>query len=419
MSPDNKFNHIKYSVIAIFIVTLSGVPAYFFWHSKKTAVVTEQKAKAETEQDFALAADKLLANEQITEIKTLKHIWELVPFVGKSVQLYGRAAISPSVKGSGSFLIDGNLKLEIPANFSQQSIEKQQVRFIDENGYLISPFMLVSGSIIFEYLDTDKPENLWRDRTGASLLLTNIEIIHIFEQCPTGEERPADVSLAPPNEALKQRLNSLFNGLKCDADMISFARYISILDRQKEAEIKSGKIISASSNPAVNSHKASEINFLADLIPFVGSMIELKGKVIKKGNSNFFVIGNKGNILLPMYSVTDAFNENETVIVSGELEYKYYIPTNRHTLNTNAFCPPDEGCLFFANVHLIKKLSENEIHDNSIPCIKEIADARIWRARKAFVTGCYGDADEISFRKFIINMMKEEAAEKNNPHRPR
>ena len=417
----NKFRIMKYFVLIILTAVISSAATYFIIGSKKPEPAKPQ-TKTEPQDDFALAADKLLANKQITEIKTMKHIWELAPFIGKSVQLYGRAAI-PGQKSSGLFLVNGKLDLKIPANLSQQRLEKQGVKFTKkEHYYPISPFMLISGRISFSYLDKSNPESAEsetaEDVDGGHWQLADIQVVNIFKQRPTGEERPADISWSIPNESQKEQYNRLFNGLTRDADMMTFARYISVLERQKETEMKSGKMISVPSNSATNGYKAGEINFLADLIPFVGSTIELKGKVIKIGENKFLVIGSKGNILLPMHSIVSGLKENETVIVCGKLEYVYYTPANRRELDKNQFCPNEEGSLYFRNVLLVKKPSISEIHDNLIPCIKEVPDFITWRARKAFFTGYWQDANDIFFRDYIINMMKEEAEQKKNPHNP-
>lgn len=411
---NNKVFTKKYLRFVIFLCAILTLTAFSIIFYKKYKEEKEQKREIEFEQKIAQEADKLFANNKITEIKTLKHIWELAPFLGKSIQLYGRAAIS-NAKCSESFLVDGKLDLRIPANFSQRSMEKKGVKFTEERQYYptLSPFMLISGRISFSYLDKSNPESAEsetaEDVDGGHWQLADIQVVNIFKQRPTGEERPADVSLAPPNESQKEQYNRLFNGLTRDADMMTFARYISVLERQKETEMKSGKMISVPSNSDTNGYKAGEINFLADLIPFVGSTIELKGKVIKRGENKFLVIGSKGNILLPMHSIVSGLKENETVIVCGKLEYVYYTPANRRKLDKNQFCPNEEGSLYFRNVLLVKKPSENEIHDNLIPCIKEVPDFITWKARKFFFTGYWQDANDIFFRDYIINMMKEEA----------
>ena len=418
MSRDNKFNHIKYSVIAIFIVTLSGVPAYFFWHSKKAAAVTEQKTKAETEQDFALAADKLFANKKITEIKMMKHIWELAPFVGRNIQLYGRAVVYLGWKNDPVvFRVSGKSE-GIRAGCSKEWLKKQQVPLIQDGNNLISPFMLMSGRIIFDYLDMNNPESTEfssdSDIPGGSWKFTDNQIIKVYNSPPPESERPADVSPAPAGKAFKEQFKNLFYGLAGDADITLFAHYVSTLEEQKDAEIKSGKAASPKSDKNTSNFdgsKLDEINFLSDLIPFVGSRIELKGTIEKAGDHEYYIVlNNKKRLILPIiyyYQVEEIINK--TVLIKGNLLYF-------NNGSKKSFSYRGEIILWYPET--VKVLTEKEIHDDSIPCIKEVPDFITSRARKSFINGYYQDADEISFRNFIINMMKEKAAEKNNPHRP-
>ncbi len=427
MSRDNKFNHIKYSVIAIFIVTLSGVPAYFFWHSKKAAAVTEQKTKAETEQDFALAADKLFANKKITEIKTMKHIWELAPLVGKDIQLYGRIVFYSGYKNErGVFYINGNFNVGIPSDFSKEQLRNQGITLIQKEDYLISPFMVVSGKVTFNYLDMSILENTeYSDETdvpGGHWCFAGAQIVKIYASPPPEAEHPTDVSLsASQNKYSKEQFNYLFYGIINDADIITFARYISILKQQKEAELKSDKKLSIQSvNSAFNldDSKLDEVYFLLDLIPYVGSEIELKGKIEETGdNKHYIVLNDKVKILLSIHYSFIKNAINKTVIIRGNLAYFY--SNSKKPLNASLLSSSDTGGLILLNTKDVKILSEKEIHDILLPCVKKNPDLTIWRARKSFITGFYQDADEISFRNFIINMMKEDAAEKNNPHRSR
>ena len=188
-----------------------------------------------------------------------------------------------------------------------------------------------------------------------------------------------------------------------DADITLFAHYVSTLEEQKDAEIKSGKAASPKSDKNTSNFdgsKLDEINFLSDLIPFVGSRIELKGTIEKAGDHEYYIVlNNKKRLILPIiyyYQVEEIINK--TVLIKGNLLYF-------NNGSKKSFSYRGEIILWYPET--VKVLTEKEIHDDSIPCIKEVPDFITSRARKSFINGYYQDADEISFRNFIINMMKE------------
>ena len=392
----NKFNtRIFFPKIISLWIILSAMVCYS--GNNKTPETRVEAFATQSEQDIVLAANKLFANNEIAEIKTMKHIWELAPFIGKNIQLYGQAVVYLGWKNDPVFFrVNG--KLEIPAGLLEGWLKEQQVPLIREGDNLVSPLMVVRGKIVFDYLDMSISEHWERadDSTvpGGRWEFINLQVIKKYSSPPLEAERPADVLLAPPSESSKAQFNDIFYGLMGDADIITLTRYISMLDRKKAVKFESAQ--------------TGEANSVIDLIPFIGSNIELKGKAIKTGEyKNWLVINNKDKILIPI-DLSVANMLDKTVIISGYLQYVYYTPANRHSLKENKFIPQEEGSLYLTSTKLVKVLAENELKENSLPCIREVENFVIYRARKSFITGFYQDADEISFRNFIINKMKKE-----------
>lgn len=363
-------------------------------------------------------ADEILANQNITTIKNLKHIWEIAPFVGKNIQLYGRMVFYPRFKGSRTrFVINGDFNLILYGGCPAGWATKQGLSFTkdkDDNGIerLISNYCIINAYLAFDFLDEKIPESydlLYNWCLGAvpsgSWKLLYPEFIKTFTFEPQGKDCPASVCLAAYNYRTVSEFNFLFSGMENSADLVSFIRYASALEKQKEM------IVQVNSNKIKNNHPAetpaglqlANAEYMADLIPFVGKSVEMKGKIVKGNKFNKLILNDENKLAIPLMA-GKANNPERPCIVKGYLVFKYLKPEN-NDLNF-----PSDGSLFLSSSEFVRLLSPEEIQGNSIPCVKQIPDIEeIQLSRKAFITGYYYDADARSLKTFIINMMKEEA----------
>jgi hypothetical protein len=407
----NRLNVKQFLVMVIFFVILSNA-IYCIGDNGKN---TSKSPKVLSRQEITLMVDKLFAKKNITEIKTLKHIWELASFVGKDIQLYGRAVTYPRRKNEPVMFYIGGKSLRIRAGYGW--LQKKRLPLTKEKNGLISPFILLHGKIIFDYSNMSNEERS-NYQTDCDISIGRwdlgfIQIDKVYGSPPL--ERPADVSLAPPSKSSKKYFNDLFLGLIGDADTVSFARYISKLEKQKRTKIKSNKVDLAENHIIDCSLK--KVRFLADLIPFVGSRIEIKGKIVKTGKyGSWIAIGGNDKLLLRANFFAKKDSINKDILISGVLKYEYYTSEIHHRKQKeHKFVPPKEGELCLTVVELEKLLSKEEVNDNSNPCIREVADVITSRLRKSYVTGFAQDADEISFKKFITEMIKEDEGKQKVP----
>ena len=377
------------------------------------------------EQELSRRADEILADRKVTAIKDLKHLWELAPFIGKSIQLYGKMVFNPHVKGSQSrFAINGDLDLWIDVGFDIELAKKYGMRLVPSGNLLISDFCIINANLGLYFLDENIPESYDElhsasfARHGEYPVLLWIEPIKVFKSQPQAKDRPDSVSISACSSGAAAEMKFLFSGLCDDADWISFARYVSILEKQKEMFTQTDNSMKKQTETLVGTSaglQLAKVEYMADLISFVGTTVEMKGRIVencKRGAKYWIVLNEEKNIAIPLPGFFGPKTGiGKIVTIYGYLAFSYLNPNKR------AVDFPPEGRLFMSS-NFVQLLSKEEINDSLRPCVSQIPDI-MTKERKAFITGYYGDADVRALKNFIINMMKEDAAEKNNPHRSR
>ena len=298
------------------------------------------------------------------------------------------------------------------------------MRLVPSGNLLISDFCIINANLGLYFLDENIPESYDElhsasfARHGEYPVLLWIEPIKVFKSQPQAKDRPDSVSISACSSGAAAEMKFLFSGLCDDADWISFARYVSILEKQKEMFTQTDNSMKKQTETLVGTSaglQLAKVEYMADLISFVGTTVEMKGRIVencKRGAKYWIVLNEEKNIAIPLpgfFGPKPGIGKIGTIY--GYLAFSYLNPNKR------AVDFPPEGRLFMSS-NFVQLLSKEEINDSLRPCVSQIPDI-MTKERKAFITGYYGDADVRALKNFIINMMKEDAAEKNNPHRSR
>lgn len=385
---------------------------------------TYKPIMSDRNKQISLMADEIINNKDIIVIRNMKHRWELAPFVGKNIQLYGRMIFYPKYKSEESrFAINGDLNLSIAGGCNIKWAEKMGLTFTKDCDSLISEYCIINAKLTFTYLDESIPEsylflNSWclGIGSGGKLGLSSPGLIKLFALPPKNSERPDSVSLAPYKQSDENDSKFLFSGMEKDADWVSFAHYVSILEKQKNAAIQvdnsktiHNKVNNNNQADIPSKHELFRVEYMADLIPFTGTSVELKGKIIKAekfGIKYWIVLNDDQKIAVPFHAGSDEIsNEGKIGIIEGYLVFRYLNPQN----NVSKF--PADGHLFLQCSKFVRLLSPEEIQQNTIPCVRQIPDIMLAR-KKAFITGYYWDADARSLKNYIVNLLEYEMKDK-------
>jgi len=285
-----QINKTRWILVSVGIVAAMAIVAAIVYNASKSA--------SNQAQELSRRADTILANKNITEIKDLKHIWELAPFVGNNIQLYGRMIFYPAVRTEfAQFAINGDLNLQILAEGNIEWAKEQGLSFTKDGDKLISNYCIINTYLAFEYLDDNIPEssdmlqnwNLEISPNGSLKLICPM-LVKIFAS-QHKDDRPNSVRQAVYNAWSTSQAKFLLSGMD-NADWLSFARYVSMLEKQKAETIQAKSCEGRDSEKkslekTQTEQKLAKIEYMADLIPFIGTSIELKGKIIKSSKFGF------------------------------------------------------------------------------------------------------------------------------------
>ena len=397
-----QINKTRLILVSVGIVAALAIVAAIVYNASKS--VSNQA------QELSRRADTILANRNITAIKDLKHIWELAPFVGKSIQLYGQIIFDPRSKSETcGFAVNGNSKLCFSVGAGINWAKKQGLLFSVDGNILKSNYCIINGNLAFKYFDENIPHEDIESFPGGYgyFELFYPALVKIFTSQPQENDIPNSVTIAPYNNYAAQEVKFLFSGLDKDASWLNFAHYISILEKQNKE---------ASGDKTKARLQQATIEYMTDLIPFVGTSVELKGKILENNKFGFkywIVLNEERNIAVPFFANSEeARNIGKPCIVKGYLVFRYLKPEN----NNSSF--PHNGHLFLIGYkQLGKLLSPEEIQDNLLPDVRQIPDIEMQIGRKNFITGYYCDADARALKNFIINIMKEETEKSDSKNK--
>jgi hypothetical protein len=349
--------------------------------------------KSYNEQEKLNAAFDKLMSEKITRIRNIKYPWQLAPFVGKNVEILGISK-DRKVKNADKFSVNGNDNIIIHGCDQEVGLARQGVTFRKKGKYVVSDYLLLRGRLCFNRL-TEETIKKYREKDDSyydvfpsppRFYLTDIEVRKIYKTPLSSQNRPDSISLAIPSKESNIVFNTGFLGLVNSASLLPLLRFSTSFERT-----------------FLNKHHATQnynllnsVNSILDLIPFLGSYVEVKGKLAKSRSGNPFVaslvINEKNNLFLPIrMRITDSHRLGQPIVCRGNLLFSY-----------GKYTTPSIGAIYLGNVECIDKINKQ----NSWT-IKRLPDTYIsseWK--KSFFTGFLGDANYLVFRSYITKLIK-------------
>lgn len=348
------------------------------------------------------AFEKLMS-EDLNNIKKIKHLWQLAPFIGRDVEIFGRAIVPWGEKGAQGFGINGDDNLIIGGVYKEW-LTDQGVLLKKQGSYEISDYVILRGKLSFNFLGARYEEDakIINCDSDPYFSLDWIEIKVSSGKTHHAKDQPSSIRLSTPTKQAIERFNFLFLGLADQCDMNAYASYIQEL---RGNYLKNGNIKNHQGNKSKSWHnqsidKLSEIGDISDLIPFIGSYVEIKGDLVKNSDGEYCLLLNKRkNIKLNTFVGYENFN---------------YI--GKHVL-CRCF-------LIFVNEEGGKKVKPHfAIHGAEYqlcvdkkkadtldqPTLRKIPFTAEWeKVRRGFITGFCFDANYINLRSYIIDLMAKE-----------
>ncbi len=350
------------------------------------------------QEKLYIAFDKLMAGK-ITHVHEVEHLWQLAPFIGKNVEIYGRAKIIKTVKNAEGFAINGKTNLMLKG-ISQILLESHGGSLKENKSYLESPFLIIKGRLCFNYLSRATVDKTWGKKSGYQqngwLDLRDVEVKKVYDNIEVGKNKPDCIRESTPTKSAIKKFNLIFLGLSRDVSYESYAKFIYNNLKSPKQVLKQKANSQSSEQFSVANRKISDVS---ELIPYLGTYVEIRGRLVKsKTDSNVcFLI----------------LNENKKISISTYIPYE-----NNDLLEKFVIC----RCYIFLRKH--KKTEKLCIAANfpeyetqkSKPVGTDYSFYRIRKLplpeflekdRRSFVTGFYYDANYINFRKYITGMIKQ------------
>lgn len=342
-----------------------------------------------------IAFDKLMSRPP-TAIRDIKYLWQLAPFVGKNIEIFGISK-DKRVKNADKFVVNGNDDIIIYGCDQGVKLGGQGVTFSEQGEYVVSDYLLLRGRLCFEMFTEESLKEIHESGDdyfprAISLYLADIEVKKIFKTPPSPQERPDSIRLAVPSARCKEDFNAEFLGLARTVNMMPFLRFIASLGNQAPGKAK--EIFQRLSEQNYDQFKS--VNSILELVPFLGSYVEIKGRLEKGDRGNPYgssLIINENNKLSLSMNTTENYNHRfgQSVICRGKLFFG---------------CKNSIGDIYLGGVEYVDNPRTQD--DLTVPWVIRRVPEPYFASqhKKSFFTGFSGDANYIVFRSYITEIMR-------------
>jgi len=343
------------------------------------------------------AFDKMMSRPTVA-IRDVKYLWQLAPFIGKNVEIFGISK-DERVKNAQKFAINGNDDVVISGCDQAVVLSRQGVTFSQQGEYIVSDgYLLLRGRLCFNRLTKDSIRNPPVDGyyddcypRPPRLYMVEVEVKKIFKTLPSPKDQPDCIRLSIPSERCKEDFNTEFLGLANSVNLMPFLRFITSLENKEPDKAKE---IFQRHIGKQNYDELNSVTSMLELVPFVGSHVEIKGKLKKDATGNPFgtALIINGNVSLSIdLNSDDSHQFGQSVVCRGVLFFNY---------------GKDIGDIDLSLAEYVDKPTRQD-EPAATWAIRRIPDSWLTsESKKSFFTGFSGDANYVVFRSYITELMK-------------